>query len=48
MDINEKIKNMTKEYEIGRKNPPVVLLVENNDTLNDAIKIIKYRMTIEK
>ena len=48
MNINEKIKNMAKEYEIGRKNPPVVLLVENNETLNDALKIINYKNEYRK
>ena len=46
MDINEEIKDMAKEYEIGRKNPPVHLVVKNKNDLNDALKILEYRINI--
>ena len=44
MDIDEKIKELAKEKEIGRKNPPVTITVENKKYLNDAIKILEYRI----
>jgi hypothetical protein len=48
MGINENIKKMTKENEIGRKNPPVIVLIKNEEALNDSIKILKYRKSLGK
>ena len=48
MYINEKIKNMAKENEIGRKNPPVIILLENKKSLLEAIAILNYRLSLEK
>ena len=47
MDINENIKEMTKEIRIGRKNPHVTILVKNKENLNDAIKILKYKLSLK-
>jgi hypothetical protein len=47
MVINENIKNMAKENETGRKNPPVIILIQNKETLNDSLKILKYRKNLE-
>jgi hypothetical protein len=46
MDINDNIKKMAKENEIGRKNPPVIILIQNKSILEDAINILKYRINL--
>ena len=46
MDINEDIKNIAKNNETGRKNPPVIILLQNEKILNDTIYILKYRLNI--
>jgi len=47
MDINENIKEMTKENRICRKNPPVIMVVKNKSSLNDTIKILKYKLNLK-
>jgi len=46
LDIDDGIKELAKEKEIGRKNPPVAIIIENKKYLTDAIKILEYRINI--
>ena len=47
MDINERIKELARDKEAGRKNPPVTLIIENKNHLNDALRILDYRIGLE-
>ena len=47
MEINENIKNLAKQKETGRKNPPVSLVIKNKNDLNDALKILDYRISLK-
>jgi hypothetical protein len=48
LDISEEIKTIAKEMKPMGKLRPIIFLVENSETINDAIKIFEYKMKLKK
>jgi len=47
LEINDKIKQSANEMKPVGKLRPLVILIENNKVLKDAIKILDYKMNIK-
>ena len=47
LNINNEIKTEAKEIKPVGKFRPIIVLIENNKKMNDALKILKYKMELK-
>jgi hypothetical protein len=47
LKINDEIKGLVKETKTVGKLLPIIFMLDKNETINDAIKIIEYKMKLK-